>query len=99
MYRRSKEFAAFGFLPPRASTTNTAAETRDNNLVLLFLAHCHDDRLVEDLLDADAFFCAALHVYSAHLGCDSTALLGCNRCQALGLEKVDAGLFVAEVRL
>src|SRR6266480_2654712 len=104
MCRRSKEFAAFGFLLllPRTSPTETTAVTRDNSLLLLLLlllAHSHDDCSVEDLFDSDTLLRTTLHVYSTHLGCDKATLFRSNRCQALSFEKVDAGLFVAEVRL
>lgn len=44
-------------------------------------------------------FAAAFNVCRPHLTCDILALLGGDRGQALRLQEIDAGAFVAEIRL
>ncbi len=60
----------------------------------------HDiDGLRQDLVDAEVLLAAAFHVSGLHLLGDAHALLARDGRESLGFEEVDAGSFVAEIRL
>jgi len=48
---------------------------------------------------AGHLFGRALHVSSAHLCCDGFALLLCDGCEALCLEKLNASALISEIGL
>lgn len=62
-------------------------------------ANGHVNGSVEDLVHTGHLLGRALHVSSAHLCCDGFALLLCDGCEALCLEKLDASALVSEVGL
>lgn len=104
--RSSKDLAA-PLLPPRDPRTAAAASrgcwaspVACGCLPLLVAGIvCYDcvDGLLEDLVDADHFFTAALHVAGVHLPRYAHALLGGDGCETLGFEEVDTGAFRAEI--
>ena len=67
--------------------------------VLAVVSDDSEDSALEDLVHATHLLAAALHVLGVHLLSDGHALLRSDGCEPLGLEHVDAGLLVAEVRL
>jgi len=93
-----KKLAGLGFLTFRAAGTESAATTGLMLGVLLF-TNGHDDGLIKDFFNADAFLGAALHVHGAHLGCNGTTLFRRHWGQALCLKQVNASLLMSQIRL
>lgn len=65
------------------------------------LCFCDDgvDGGIENLVDAGHLLTTALHVEGTHLLSDGLALVGGDGSETLGLEEVDAGALVTEIRL
>ena len=69
------------------------------HLIFAVISDNSQDRSLKDLVDTPRLLAATLHVLGVHLLGHGHALVGRNWCEALCLEHVDAGLFVAEIGL
>lgn len=61
------------------------------------LSHSCVDRKLENVVYASHFLAAAFDVHGVHAFCDGLALFWGYGRQTLGLEKIDAGAFGAEI--
>jgi hypothetical protein len=95
--RPSEELATPLLLPFPLPTHPTYLSTTVCDISVLLVTNSHSDSCIEDFLDANVLFGRALHISGTHALCHCQTLLRCDRCETLGFEQINAGLFVSEV--